>query len=367
MSVLGVLKRRLYPLYTRYFARAYLYQGELRSGKGEAKCLFIDNDQFYLGVVAKLFSEHYTLIRTFRCLISGVPHLMGSTKLDADVCFVNVAQRHASLFETRAIFKMQTRVSQSLDLIDAGENNKRFRDARKRVQKKLKKSGLTYRITREEEDFKFFYHRMSKPLVKKFGDAAMEMSYMDMKSVFEQGLLMFIQYNGEPVAGLVCVEQYPTIVSYRLGVLDGDQYYTEMGAQAACYYFLFEYASQQGFQQVDFMRCLPFLNDGVYVHKRLWGAQVGPYAEASSWVYLFKCSDALSFYRVMENLFPIVHTDQGLFGVVPVGGEAGLTTAMQHEMIRQYGDPGLSGLYIITESGKTERMLFAERHASIVA
>jgi len=358
MPLANSLKSWLYPIYRNYFSRVYLYEGVLKNDKGVLRCLFVDNDAFYLEVLQKLFGQSPKLVRTFRYWVPGLKRLLVSPDINADICIANVAVRHAPLFHDSATFIMQTRVRQTLDMASAPDKNKRYRDARKRIEKKIRKSDLTHRISHSVDDFDHFYHRMYKPLIRKFGHTAMDMSYEDLKSIFENGLLILVLYNGEPVSGLICLETKDLIVSYRLGLLDANQAYLDMGAQSACYYFFFEYASHHGYQKIDFMRSLPFLNDGVYMHKRLLGARTETFEDATTWAYLFNLGSSETLARVIEVIPMISHSAKGLQGVVTIPDEDVLTSIRQKELFQQYGAPGLTGLHIVREKGGAEQIVF---------
>ncbi|MDD2736004.1 MAG: GNAT family N-acetyltransferase [Desulfuromonadaceae bacterium] len=358
MNLISTLKGWLYPTYRKYFSRAYLYEGALKSGNGSAKCLFVDNDKFYLQVLHALFIESPTLVRTFRCWIPGLKRLLNSPRLDADICFANVPLRHARLFHDSATYIMQTRVNQKLDIETALESNSRYIVQRKEVsRKKIKKFGLTQRISHNSEDLAFFYHRMSQPLIRKFGDAVMRDSYDELKSVFEKGVLIFVLYNGEPISGVLCYEDKGLFTAYRSGLLDGDPSYLKMGATSAFYFYFLEYAREHGCQTVDLMQSLPFLNDGVYRHKQHWGAKTGAFEGATSWVYLFNRSSSETFARFIENIPLIVHTKNGLEGVISLADDIELTTELEQKLSSQYGDPGIYGLQIVRSNGIVEQII----------
>lgn len=357
MNPISTLKSRLYPLYRKFFSRAYLYEGTLKSGNGSAKCLFIDNDKFYLQVLQALFVESPKLVRTFRCWIPGLKHLLGSSRLDADICFANVALSYAPLFHDSATYTMQTRVRQTLDITSVLDANKRYRDRKRGVNSTNRKFGLTCRISHSLADFDYFFHRMSQPLVKMFGDVAMIDPYEEMKFFFEKGVLIFVLHNGEPISGVLCYGDQRLFTAYRSGLLDGDPSYLKMGAMSAWYFFLLEYAREQGYEKVDFMNSIPLLNNGVYMTKQHWGANSEPYEGATSWVYLFKRCSSETFARIVENIPLIVHTKNGLEGVISIPDEIDLSPEFEQKLSSQYGAPGLYGLQILRSSGTIEQII----------
>lgn len=360
MSLISTLKRRLYPIYRKYFSRAYLYEGVLKTGKGSLRCLFVDNDKFYQQVLQKLFMDSPTLIRSFRCWMPGLKRMIKSPGLDAEICIANVSLKYGHLLRDCATFKMQTRVTQKIYIANGLETNKCYRDRRRDEGRVIRKFGLTCRISHSLDDFDFFYHRMSRPLIRKFGDAVIVDTYEEMKQIFEKGVLILVHYKGEPISGVLCYENQGVFTAYRSGLLDGEQSYLKMGAMSAWYYFLLEYAIQQGFQEVNFMQSLPILNDGVYLHKQHWGAKTVPFEGAQSKVYLFNRSSSEILARVIETIPLIVHTGNGLEGVVSIPDEQVLTPEFEKKISQQYSAPGLVGLHMLRPHGPAEHIAFVE-------
>ncbi|MDD2852265.1 MAG: GNAT family N-acetyltransferase [Desulfuromonadaceae bacterium] len=282
--------------------------------------------------------------------------LLDSRGFDADICFANVSLRHAPLFHDSATYTMQTRVNQKLD-IETVDANKRFRDRKRAVNSTIRKYGLTCRVTHSQEDFDFFYHRMAKPLINKFGDAAMEATYDDLKLFFEKGILLLVLYEGEPISGVLCYEDKGTFVAYRSGLRDGDPSYLKMGAMSAWYYYLMEYAREQGYQKVDFMNSLPFLNNGVYLTKQHWGAKTGAFEGATSRVYLFNRGSSKKFARIIDTIPLIIHTRNGIEGVISLPDDIELTPELEQKLSSQYGAPGLYGLQILRSTGTMEQII----------
>jgi len=348
-------------VYRNYFSRAYLYEGVLKNGKGTIKCLFVDNDRFYMQVLAKLFADKPRLVSSYRCWIPGLKKRIESSKLDADICLANVSLQYAPIFAESATFTMQTRVRQTLDIKSALETNKRYRDRRRAVNSKIRKFGLTHRISDSAEDFDLFYNRMALPLINKFGDAAIEANYEELKPFFDKGLILFVLHDGNPVSGVLFYENNGILTAYRAGLLDGKAEYVNIGAMSAWYFFLLEYARQQGYQKVDFMRSMPFLNDGVYMTKQHWGASSEPFEEASTIVYLFNRSSSDTLARVVENIPLITRTQNGLEGVVSIGDEHALTSNLEQKLTRQYGETGLVGLKILRPNGAVDHISFENR------
>ena len=182
-------------------------------------------------------------------------------------------------------------------------------------------------------------------------------TYEEMRRIFEKGVLILVLYNEKRISAALCYENNGTLVYYRSGLLDGEQTYLDMGAMSATYFFLFEYACQQGYQKIDFMRCLPFLNDGVYMHKQEWGATTEPFEGATSWVYLFNRGSSETLARVVKNIPLIVHTNNGLEGVVTVPDEHDLTPELEQKLSSQYSAPGLYGLQVLRSNGTIEQII----------
>jgi hypothetical protein len=267
------------------------------------------------------------------------------------MCIAVLPRRHWRGLEGLYTFKSREHVRQIIDTSGTWDDvRKRFHRKKREISNNLaEKYGLSSRVSTNERDFDFFYHRMFLPHIKKrFRDFSVIDSYEEMKDFFKKGFLLLIMNGDQVVAGSLCLVKDHALVFRRAGVLDGNDDYIKGGAQMAIYYFQLRLAQEYNLQKMDAMSSRPFLNDGVYRTKREWGAAVYPDHESPRRVYYFipRCSKSVTSF--FENCPAIVQTQDGLMGVVGISGETELAEQTRKDMIKRFYAPGLKGLLVLS-------------------
>jgi hypothetical protein len=109
----------------------------------------------------------------------------------------------------------------------------------------------------------------------------------------------------------------------------------------------------------------PFLEDGVYGHKRQWGATVSHYDALKTWVYFFILDRGDKTARLFEKNPMIIHTEKGLMGLLGMVDAADLSPEKRKELIKKHYAPGLKGLMLMSpgSSAPTE-LSFHETQAN---
>jgi hypothetical protein len=80
------------------------------------------------------------------------------------------------------------------------------------------------------------------------------------------------------------------ICTFAFGHLPGDQYDLHWGALSATYYFIFQWADEHSLEKVDLLRSRPNTGDGVFEHKRRWGARpmIDSWPHTALWIFVPK-------------------------------------------------------------------------------
>lgn len=153
-----------------------------------------------------------------------------------------------------------------------------FADAHRSVRgeqmRKIRKSGLTRRITRDPGAIHEFYVDMYAPYIRRrFGDGAIIATESRVMKHARSGALLQILRGTEVVAGTVLQRRDDLLRSLWMGMrhADGGQ---SSGVTSALYYHTINYAFDERIRRVDFCGSRPLLSDGVYATKRRWGASV---------------------------------------------------------------------------------------------
>jgi hypothetical protein len=353
VSLIGLLKQKLYPVTSRFFSRATLVESRLKGTEHPFRCLFVDNSTFTEYLKARMYEEPPVVLRKWRIWIPALKKLILGKAGSFDLCVAVLPRAYESTFRGLYDYKCTETVRQVIDTSGTWEDvRSRFSKTKRQITNRFaEKYGLGYRMSNKLEEFDYFYHRMFAPHIKKrFGELSDIDSYDDMKKFFLKGLLLFVTKGGEAVAGALCLVEDGTLVFRRTGVLDGDETHVEGGAQLALYYFQLKYANENHLRAVDTMMSAPFLNDGVYVNKKEWGASVLPDDESRTWVYFFHAAPSEKMARFFEKNPTIVHSDSGLKGVIGVSNAMDTSTASINDLTRRYQSSGLHGFTLVTRA-----------------
>jgi hypothetical protein len=289
-----------------------------------------------------------------RIWIPALKKLIQQRANSFDLCVAVVPKAYESTFQGLYDYRGTEAVRQVIDTSGSWEDvRSRFSKKRRQLTNEFpEKTGLGYRMSNDLEEFDYFYHRMFAPHIRKrYGELSHVDSYGDMKKFFLKGRLLFVTRGEAAVAGALCLVEDRTLVFRRTGVLDGDETHIEGGAQTALYYFQLKYANEHNLRAVDTMKSAPFLNDGVYKHKRDWGATVLPDDESSDWVYFFNKGPAEKLASFFESNPTIVYSDAGLKGVIGIADATDLSSASVNNLTHRYQASGLHGFTILTRAG----------------
>jgi hypothetical protein len=153
-----------------------------------------------------------------------------------------------------------------------------FADAHRSVRgeqmRKIRKNGLSRRISRDPSAIHEFYVDMYVPYIRRrFGDGAIIAPEGRVMKHARSGALLQILCGTEVVAGTVLQRRDNMVRSLWMGMrhADGSR---PSGVTSAIYYHTISYAFDEHFRRVDFCGSRPLLSDGVYDTKRRWGAAV---------------------------------------------------------------------------------------------
>lgn len=351
MNLLNIIKSSIHPLTTQYISHATLVEGVLRNHDHVFRCLFVDNSTFMNYLTARTYAEGPRVIRQRRVWIPSVDKMMTGTGGDFDLGIAVLPKRYDARFKDICDFKGDESVGQIIDISNTLEEiKKNFHQKKRQISNNIiQKSGLTYRISNDLKDFDLFYYQMFLPLIqKKHGDIASIESYEKMKPFFLRGFLLLVLSGEQAIAGALCLVKDNMLIFRRSGVLNGDDAYIKNGAQHALYLFNIMHAKELGLKLVDTMKSTFVMNDGVYRTKREWGAAVYPDDESECWIYFFIPRYTNKIAAFFEANPVIIHTKDGLNGLVGVSDVSGQIGENNKELYKKYFAPGLKNLFVLS-------------------
>lgn len=361
MNFLKALKGAIYPMASQYVSHATLVEGVLKNSNHVFRCLFVENSNLMSYVTERTYVESPRVLRHWRAWIPSVDKVLTNDPGEFDLCIAVLPKKYDVTFKEICAFKGDECVGQMIDISGTlDEIKKNFHKKKRQISNNLiPNSGLTYRISNDVKDFNLFYHQMFLPLMQnKHGENATIESYEEMMQHFQQGFLLLVLNGDQAVAGALCLVKDNALVFRRSGVLHGDEAYMKMGAQHALYLFNMIHAKELGLAFVDTMKSTSVMNDGVYRTKREWGAAVYPDDESESWVYSFIPRYTEKIAAFFESNPMIVHTAEGLCGLVGVNGPI---AEQEKDLQKKYYAPGLKGLLVLTpDSEKVLKVPFDE-------
>lgn len=180
--------------------------------------------------------------------------------------------RYKSRFETPNWIEQELNIEGHWDGV-----LKRFRkNNRTTILRKIKKHQFTYDIVNDRDNIEYFCDNMLFPRVtQRFQDAVEIMDRDYIIDVAKNGGLLRILRNGEFIAGGVISYEPDSVDAHWIsGALNQQKGNIISDAYRAIYYFLIKHAYDRGYKFIKLGTTRPFLNDGVYRFKRMWGATI---------------------------------------------------------------------------------------------
>jgi hypothetical protein len=343
------LRRLIGRLYARSFTHATWCEGHLKSTGAPVRCLLAmtaDESQ-QNDLLRRLLGDSARRLRRRRIAVAWLRHLLARPPAGLDFCIAMLPPVLDASRKGPHDLKSPAWVRQVLDI--TGE----WADVKKRLRR-MQRVIVNRLDTRDpyelvpaagETELEHFYHRMYVPHCRRhFQDAAQLDSFEFMRTQFRAGFLMLLKEDGVAIAGGLCSVRGDTMYYNRVGVLDGADEHLAKGAQGALYYHLIRLARERGLRRFDLIDSRPFLNDGVYRHKRGWGASVAVDPEQDAWLYFFNLGSPGAALAALRDEPMVVDTPQGL--MVYLVRHPGLDVGPQDavELGKRYHSAGLQGV-----------------------
>jgi len=165
---------------------------------------------------------------------------------------------------------------------------------------KLNKNGLTYVMSDNIEDYRWYYDNIYVPYVNAlFGRLSAPAEFRKIEEAMPNLTLMLIKKGGETVAGQILVLEGKQARGWTMGLLNGDRDLVRIGALAALYIFGFQELAKRGIENYNLGGSRPFINDGVLQYKRKWGMVVK--GEKTRGFLICRMRDTRGVRQVLHN------------------------------------------------------------------
>ena len=340
----------VYEKVSRHFRYATLVEGFLKKEHYPFRCLFVDNTLLTRYLVPMIFEGEPRIVKKWMAWIPSIKKLIKDQLSDLDMCIADLPLQWEAEFQGTYRYKSHGWVRQVIDIAELGRSDKKvIKNTFKEAERRIRKNDFSYAIIHKLEEFKNFYYKMYLPLAKKrFGHLSLIQSYEDMERMLSEGHLLQVMQDGKVIAGAFNIVRDEVLIGHRLGVLDGREDLMKIGAQSAIYYFTIRYAQDQNIKKVDLSESRAFFKDGVYSHKRDWGASVYPCDKSRASVYFFfnppYSEKMISFFR---NAPVIIHAKAALTGLVGLDVGTELLDETKKDLVRRFYSPGMQGLILL--------------------
>lgn len=155
--------------------------------------------------------------------------------------------------------------------------------------RKVRKFDYRCQMTSDKKMVQKFYEDLYLPYVTtKFENACHARALSELQTAARSGFLLQVFAQDLWVSGVVCRLEKDGICALAFGHLPGNRYDLRRGALSAAYYFIFKWAEEHSVQKVDLLRSRPNTSDGVYEHKRRWGAKpvIDSWPHTALWLFI---------------------------------------------------------------------------------
>jgi len=104
----------------------------------------------------------------------------------------------------------------------------------------------------------------------------------------QSGFLLQVFDGRKWVSGAICQVRGKSVTVLAFGVHGQYFHLLKRGVLSSVYYFVFHWAEKTGVETVDLLRSRANAADGVYEHKRRWGAlaERDPWPHTAIWIFV---------------------------------------------------------------------------------
>ena len=325
-----------------------IIEGAERFSKDSLRTLYVgrhENDAFMLNLI---YEKYEVTKKHANIPITGFFKWLGLYRHLADLVILDHELLLSRLYQSPSWLVIPQWIRQKFYVPDSWEDVlAKFRKNTKKTDlRKVRKYRLSYRITRNKNDFDLFYEKLYKPYLEmRFEDEVIIEPKSKVLRQCRKGELMQIIREGEVVAAVLLHKSEGRLAYVWVGIPDHIDAEMSKGAFSALYYFTILYGFNTGCHEIDFLGTRPLLNDGLFQYKRKWGAVVqrSPIPRGDILLKPVRETNAVRSF-ISHNLF-IVREGKNLVGKI-FYSEGILDQRILSGIVSRYAADGLSALKI---------------------
>jgi Acetyltransferase (GNAT) domain len=303
--------------------------------------------RFFADVPQKELISHTTVWR--------LPALLKKLQSSADLVVMRVDRVSArAFFGTRYLSVPQwigAWLKVPADPAVLARASKNLREDMRRARHHRLQTVVSYDVA----DFEAFYKTMYVPYTRsRYGERAWVSGRESMQRSFCRGGLIWVQRDGERLAGVLFMRHQQTFYSLALGTANGELAPLRQGALAATYYAGIEYAHQHGCTEINYGGNRASLHDGVLRYKSKWGATLRDKPD-SYFDFLVRWSSFNDAVAKFLSHTSLIFREHGRFSAVHVLDDHGPGTPADALQVHQsLWINGLHRLYVVNTAGWTD-------------
>ena len=293
-----------------------LFRGPTR-GSGQSGVLLVAGHEPWVGYIPQRFFQGVPAREPVgEYPLSTLPHVLDQFQARADLVVARVdrqsAQRGFGYHYLRFPEWMGTRLSVPDDL----EKLVRSGSSIKRDMTLVRRYQYQPVVTQGAQDCDRFFHSVYVPFTQnRHGNLTFLRSEQDLKRRATRGGILWVQRNGMHVAAILYERKNTILDLVALGTVNGNINLEREGAISALYYFILQYACQEGYTVLDFRGCRPSLCDGLLRYKRKWGVTL--YDKTDSYYdLLVRWDQKNAVVREFLSHTPLIFRDAGGFSAL---------------------------------------------------
>lgn len=263
---------------TQPFLPVELRRGPTGSG-ADGSVLLIGRGMLLEYLSRRLFRGEPRREAAPRVALHRVRHKLSGAIDSADLILALVPRALAPLMAGDGLL----RVPAYLDFVIAAGEVADLKAASKTLRwnvHKLRASGLVARISHDAAEFERFYRQFHLPMIdERHGDLGVRQAIAVLRRRFRFGGILWIELERVPLGGVVYEIRGDTMNVMVAGRRSTGDAPLDRYVGLAIYQFPMDLACERGCAWINLGGAVPVLTDGVFRHKRAWGARAAPRAE----------------------------------------------------------------------------------------
>lgn len=354
--IYGRLFSVAYNWYTLFFTWQTTVRGTLQNQTTPVQVLLVmdRNGRTERDLLRRLFGDNWEKTSCRRVCLLRVRRYGKRLPANIAFCVLEIPKFWAPFMAGAFQFELPEFVRQTLDLtggITAVKSRIQSSRRRSTFNQIAREKKFSYRLANTAQDIENFYHNMYVPHVREqFGSAAWLSTLERMKSRAD-AQVFYVNDGTRDVAGELIAIRDGTLFRFNNGVVSGQTSQGWHDAGNALYAQAILFGIDRGLRKMDMGLSRPFLNDGVYLYKRSWGAGVELDPLANATLYFANPGNSEGARAFLEMTPMAVFAQDGMVAQCHFGSSIAEIDRGQTE--KSYRSPGLKALLLNARDGQT--------------